>query len=91
MAHGLLVAALRAERFDTSGRFSAAEPADQQRGHILLTRSRARLAKGCHEGKADISAEQSTPEESPRVPGANELEEWTPGAEEATGEGAQAS
>jgi hypothetical protein len=66
MAHGLLVAAVCAER-------------------------RARLAKGCHEGKADVSAEQSTPEKGPRVSGAYELEEWTPGAEEATGEGAQAS
>ena len=57
----------------------------------LRAEGRAGLAKGCHEGKADVSAEQSTPEESPRVSGANELEEWTPGAEEATGEGAQAS
>jgi hypothetical protein len=51
----------------------------------------ARLAKGCHEGKADVSAEHATPEKSARISGANELEEWTPGAEEATGEGAQAS
>jgi hypothetical protein len=51
----------------------------------------ARLAKGCHEGKADVSAEHATPEKGTWISGANELEEWTPGAEEATGEGAQAS
>jgi hypothetical protein len=47
--------------------------------------------KGWHEGKADVSAEQAAPEKGTRVSGENELEEWPTGAEEATGEGTQAS
>jgi hypothetical protein len=44
--------------------------------------------KGCHEGKADVSAEHAAAEESAWISGEDELEEWTPGAQEATGEGA---
>ena len=47
--------------------------------------------KGWHEGKAHVSAEHAAPAEGTRISGANELEEWTPGIEEATGQGPQAS
>ena len=47
MAHGLLVAALRAERLANSGRFLPAEPAYSERVHISRTRSEPQYKRVC--------------------------------------------